>query len=180
MPLIKGDTWKQNLLTLKTQDRVTIQPSSFQEVKPIWAEHLWPQRKTPIEATSPIQLGGDIDTTLLEKEAVFLKALLISTKPNKSNPIIGVLSGFFTTSEHFRIRGLYVFPDYRRQGVGEALFWQIQKHAAKQDSKKLWSLVRQTAWPFYQSCGFEKISDWTNNYEFGPNCFAVKPIRKRD
>lgn len=142
-----------------------IQLSNFAEVLPIWKNDLWPDRKSPIEATSALDLDGSINMNLMNSKPTFL------VSKDQNNKIIGVISGFRTSDIYFRSRGLWVSDSYRRSGIAKELMNELKKIAKSEGSQKMWTMPRQTAWPFYQSVGFKKLRE-TNEHEFGPHYFA--------
>lgn len=88
--------------------------------------------------------------------------------------IIGVNSGY-PIDNQYRSRGLYVLPEYRRQGVAQMLLYATQEQGRKEKKKILWSMPRKEALPAYLKFGFRKVSGFSDR-EFGQNCFVVKTI----
>tara|TARA_Y100001935_G_scaffold253673_1_gene260438 strand:+ start:2951 stop:3430 length:480 start_codon:yes stop_codon:yes gene_type:complete len=150
--------------------RFELQEIDFDFVKPIWHEFLWPNRKTPILPTSPIEFMGDYDKSLLKSQPHFYGVFL-------GGEWVGINSGFKTNFDGFRSRGLFVKKEYRRKGISQMLFRACERDAIKSKSKFLWSMPRKTAFPSYLKFGFMQTSDWIDEkYEFGPNCFVRKQI----
>lgn len=145
---------------------VRIESSSFEEILPFWHDHLWPQRKSPIEPCSAIHPDGHISMDIMKAHPVFFKAV-------KEDQICGVVSGFATSSEYYRSRGLWVHPDFRNQGMGCALIEYVAKVAANGGYKQIWSMPRHTTLQFYLKNGFRAYNQ-TKAYEFGPHYFVKK------
>tara|TARA_B100000749_G_scaffold280887_2_gene279958 strand:+ start:17498 stop:18034 length:537 start_codon:yes stop_codon:yes gene_type:complete len=151
---------------------VRISSTNFDEVYPIWANHLWKGRKSGIEPTNPIRFGGGYDKKLLLADPFFFKAV-----DDRSQRIVGVISGFATHDNGFRLRGVYVDPYYRGLGIANKLTARIIKLGEVMGRDFVWTLARQETMGFYQRLGFEQTSNWINHeVEFGPNCFMSLPL----
>lgn len=151
--------------------QITLRDSNFEEIEHIWVNHLWPKRKSPVKAISPISFDLKYDASIKNSEPIFYVAE--STK----REIAGVISGFRTSEALYRSRGLYVFPQFRKLGISQILLQAIKNKAENERCAQIWTLPRQTAWPAYEKFGFQKVSDWlTNDMEFGPNCIAIYPL----
>ncbi len=157
---------------------ITIERCTFEEVLPIWRDQLWPERKSAIEAYSPLRCDGGYDTQYAKSEVIFLCAKSANSEAS-SAAMIGVISGFPTAPKEFRVRGAWVDPQYRGQGWGHRLLRQLAQHAEHQGAQIIWTLPRPTNLAFYEKNGFQKKSDWMPGFEFGPNCVAVCDLAKR-
>jgi len=62
-----------------------------------------------------------------------------------------------------RITGIYVHPDYLRQGIGSKLLQKIEEDAREKGLKKLRCTSSVTAKKFYQDHGFEVIEETTHD-----------------
>lgn len=95
----------------------------------------------------------------------------------QGDQVAGVVSGFKTSNKEYRSRGLFVFPNARREGIATTLLREIEKQAMKEGCDTLWTMPRKTAIDFYTSFGFERVGDWFDeDVEFGPNCFVKKSL----
>ena len=154
-----------------------IRQADFNEILPIWKNQLWPGRKSPIERSSSICLGGGYKMDYLSRE-VFYFICERSVGPlsgpwaRRRGPPAGVVSCFATEEKEFRMRGLYVFPQFRSRGIAKALALKCQSVAAEQGGKQLWTLARETKKAFYKKLGFTHFFGRTEDYEFGPHLFA--------
>lgn len=149
---------------------VEIRRISFEDVLPVWKHKLWPNRLTPIQPVSTIQYLGGYDMEIKQSKPSFWGAF-------ESENLIGVLSGFKTSAEKYRCRGLLVEPEFRKRGVAQALFSACQQQAQIENSQFLWSLPRKTAIHSYLLFDFKQTSDWhCEGMEFGPNCYVLKNI----
>ena len=186
-----------------------IAETSFEEILPVWKNHLWPGRKSPIEKASAIRLGGGYNMAYLSHPAAYficksspaappppahkkaigfrrkiipnkLSHLLARSSSAKENPrggqIAGVLSCFATEAQEFRMRGLYVFPQFRKQGLATALVEKCRDFAIKKGGKTLWTLPRESKKAFYKKRGFTRFFGKTDEYEFGPHLFAIMDL----
>lgn len=140
---------------------------SFGEILPIWRDHLWPGRISEIKAVSPI--GHDLK----------FHPELAHTVPrfwglySDSAEVAGVISGYKTSDTHYRSRGLFVFPQFRKLGISSKLLYLVCERARTENCKTVWTLPRKEAWPAYKNFGFIQKSEWfEEQMEFGPNCLA--------
>ena len=91
--------------------------------------------------------------------------------------LIGVNSGFKTSNDIYRSRGLYVIPKKRSQGISRMLLKLTIETAKKENCRVIWTMPRQSALIAYESVGFQKVGGWIDDeFEFGPNCIAIKQI----
>lgn len=141
---------------------------SFETVEPIWRDKLWKDRISPIEPCSAITPQGQIDMALMSQEAFFWAC-------KAEDKIIGVMSGFQTSNQEFRLRGVWVDEDFRQKDIGTQLLERAITQAKELRCKKVWTMPRSTSWGFYQSNGF-KMTGETSAFEFGPHYFAEKEI----
>ena len=126
-----------------------VEEIKWEEIKKIWEQHLWPEKKGGVKPTNnwKLTLTPYSFTTIIKK----------GEKPIETNPyffgirvggeLVCVNSCFKTSSNH----------PYSYKGAN----W-------------LWSLPRQTSFSVYEKVGFVKISDWFDDGQYGPNCVASK------
>lgn len=172
----------EGLIEMKVKFK--IERCTFDLVLSVWKDHLWPDRKTSIEPYSVLKLNGGFDMDYKNREVYFFSAKKIfdntkSVETNTTNDkqeIIGVVSGHQTVASEFRLRGLYVFEKYRKQGVASALVKEVESTAYLLKSRLIWTLPRKNNLIFYQKNGFKQVTDWSDEYEFGPNCVATKEL----
>jgi GNAT superfamily N-acetyltransferase len=156
------------------RQQLILRRASFGEVYPIWRDYLWPNRVSAIKEVSPIKLDLTFDPSICEQEAYFFVFEF-------QGKIIGTISGYKTDEMNFRIRGLYVVPEFRNLGLSQALFTRISETAEQSGASFLWSLPRKSAWKSYKTFGFYQVSDWfEDGMEFGPNCIAKLALYTKD
>ena len=90
--------------------------------------------------------------------------------------IVAVNSCHKSGDDEMRSRGLWVKPEYRRQGITRKLFDAIFDEALSQQCKYVWSLPRKTALTAYQASGFVKTSDWLETETSEANCYVRKML----
>lgn len=73
----------------------------------------------------------------------------------------GVLAGFGELEENGHIDCLYCHHAHQRQGVGSALYAQIEEHARALGLPCLFAEVSITAGPFFQRKGFSRVQQQT-------------------
>ena len=99
---------------------------TFQDVKNIWNEKLWPNRKSTIKEMSSMQYLDGFDMAIYEK----YKPTFFIVK--HKDTIVGVNSGHRTKDRLYRSRGIWVDPEFRRYGVAQILFDMTEKQAKKE------------------------------------------------
>lgn len=149
---------------------MTIRKSTFEEVTPYWRNFLWDARYNFQSVSCMLYLGG-YDASIPEKyRAEFFVA-------DVNGMTAGVISAHATSAEHFRLRGLYVLPDFQGKGVARALVKATIDEARRQHYKMLWTAPRQSAWAAYEKMGFQRTSEFTDEgFLYGPNCYAFMPV----
>lgn len=156
-------------MCLGAQNGFLLRKAEFAEIKPIWTEKLWPGRKSTIRPVSPINHAFQYDPAILNSRPEFW----VLTNHSNRNEIIGTVSGYTTSSSHYRSRGLYVSPEYRGRGLSKLLLRAPLQSAKNKKAAVLWTFPRLSAWPVYEKFGFIRRSEWTEEgMEFGPNCLA--------
>ena len=147
-----------------------IKKITFEEIFPIWRDHLWLGRISKIKPTNGIKYLGGWDKEIEVNSPTFFGAFI-------GDECVGVNSGFKTDENYYRSRGIYVFPKHRRKGLAQILLGAVQGQAWAESCEYLWSMPRKSALPTYEKFGFVKSSDFFDeNVEFGPNCFVVKSL----
>lgn len=85
--------------------------------------------------------------------------------------LVGVNSGHTTALITFRSRGLYVLPEYRKQGIGLKLLKHTIKIGSNYTDDIIWSYPRKEALSVYEQAGFKRISDFEQG-DYGINCYV--------
>lgn len=146
-----------------------IKKITFEDVLPIWQTQLWPGRKDIKPMSSMVFLGG-YNMSIYNYVPTYWGIF-------KNGKLIGVNSGFRTDSNVYRSRGLYVFPEYRNQGLSKILLSATIDQGVEEGCNLIWSLPRKDALYAYEAVGFVKCSDWlSENMVSGPNCYVKKDI----
>lgn len=144
-----------------------IVPSTFNEILPVWRDHLWPGRTSPLREHSSMRLEGGFDPDIYKNEVYFYKIVV-------DDVLAGTNSVFKTGDGEFRSRGLYVFPEFRGRSLSRTLLEEAIAYTERQGGKVLWSLPRVRALPAYESVGFKKLrAAQDQDMEFGPNVYAA-------
>jgi ribosomal protein S18 acetylase RimI-like enzyme len=79
--------------------------------------------------------------------------------------IIGVVSIFknkntiFNFDNQFQIRGMAVLKAYQKQGFGEMLIKEAEKHIVFQNGNLIWFNAREIAVNFYKKMGYSIIGE---------------------
>lgn len=141
---------------------------SFQTILPIWKNNLWPERTSRITDTSAMTYSGGYDIKNMDYEPVFLAFYM-------GDKIAGVNSGHTCADNSFRSRGLYVFPEYRRQGIGTELLLGIIDKAQNNKCSFVWSYPKLKSWNTYKKAGFVLSSKWEQS-ELGLNAYCIKKL----
>ena len=145
----------------------TIKQITWEQILPIWRDHLWEGRKTEIKPTSGLKFLGGFDKSIEDNVPTFFGAFI-------GGECVGVNSGHATNEEEYRSRGMYVMPDHRHKGISQCLLKTVEIQAKIEKKITLWSMPRESSLPAYKKFGFDVVSDFFDDMEFGPNCFVVK------
>jgi len=76
------------------------------------------------------------------------------------NKIVGVNSGHLCHDNSYRSRGLFVFTEYRKQGIGKILLVATIDKGLDESADYVWSYPKQSSWPTYEAAGFTLASIW--------------------
>lgn len=92
----------------------------------------------------------------------------------KNGEIICVASFYFKGKEEFsgrayKLRGMATHPDWQGKGIGNQLLNFAIVYLRGQNANYIWCNARQKAYRFYQSLGFEFISEEFEFPEIGPH-----------
>lgn len=93
-----------------------------------------------------------------------------------NNDIAGVNSGHLCADNSYRSRGLFVFPKYRKLGIGGALLNAAIDEAITQKVDYIWSFPRKESWPTYERVGFKLSTEWEIG-ESGMNAYCRKDLK---
>lgn len=130
-----------------------IKEISYEECLPVW-NVLWADRKTKIEPISfmkfPIIVNNSYDYAARENisSPIFLGYFDKQT-------LVGVNS-LHNVEDTTRSRGLFVFPQYRNQGIGTIL---LKRTIDLATGDFIWSFPKKEALNAYLSSGFELASE---------------------
>ena len=131
---------------------------SFEQISDIWQNKLWPNRTSAIETHSamtwPFEGNPEqYDMNVFNYPATFWGVYI-------DNKLVGVNSGHKTTDTQYRSRGIWVDPEYRKQGIAQNLFLLTKHQAQIEKCEMLWSIPRKIALPAYTKFGFETVGDY--------------------
>jgi len=137
---------------------------TYEEIYPIWKNYLWPNRTSTIEPNSAMCYLGGYDMFNMSTEPTFF-AYMIDDK------IAGVNSGHSCSNQHYRSRGLFVFDEYRKRGIGTQLLLATIEQAKTEGATMCWSYPRQDSWKTYEKAGFVLQSEFKQD-ESGLNAYC--------
>jgi len=145
---------------------MTVQLSliTFDEIYPIWRNHLWPERSSDITPNSAMCFLEGYDWVNMETTPTFFAYKI-------NGEIAGVNSGHMCKDLQYRSRGLFVFEKFRGKNIGRDLLLATIDQARKEDAAMCWSYPRDTSWKTYERAGFSLVSDFTPD-ETGNNAFC--------
>jgi GNAT superfamily N-acetyltransferase len=86
--------------------------------------------------------------------------------------IAGVNSGHMCKDNHYRSRGLYVFPDFRGKGIGTILLKATIAQAKAETAVLCWSYPKKTSWKSYLAAGFKLASCWGGSETSDANAYC--------
>ena len=147
---------------------------SFEQIISVWQNHLWPDRESPIESHSamtwPFEGNPEqYDMNVFNYPATFWGVYI-------DNKLVGVNSGHKTTDTQYRSRGIWVDPEYRKQGVAQNLFNMTEHRAILEKCNMIWSLPRKTALPAYERFGFSTVGGFIKTETSDANIYVKKII----
>lgn len=138
---------------------------NYETILEVWTNFLWPNRQSKIETHSAMLLDRTYNCDNFNYPASYF-ALMIDNK------IAGVNSGHMCVDNTFRSRGLYVFDQYRGQGIGSKLLTETIAQGSIERAKLVWSYPRESSWITYNRAGFKLISEWEGS-ELGTNAYCA-------
>lgn len=148
-----------------------IENIDFETILQVWKSELWPERISEIEPVSCMVFGGGVDPDYLKAEPEFWAYYV-------KDQIIGVNSGH-PTDNGYRSRGLWVHPDYRRQGIGAHLIALTLIRARSLEKNYVWSFPRLEALPVYKAVGLQPVGGIRASGDAFPgvkNVYAIKTL----
>lgn len=146
-----------------------IKQIDFEEIKTVWASKLWPNRVSPIKSYSAMLFMGDSSGKFSEQPTRFLAGYI-------NDKIVAVNSLHLAERYMARSRGLWVDENYRGQGLGIKILNASSDLAQELNAQAIWSFPRQSSIKTYLGAGFIQTSQWLDDGEFGPNCYAIKTL----
>jgi len=138
---------------------------TFDEIFPIWKNHLWPNRVSQIEPSSAMNFLGGYDIANMKNKCFYFAYKI-------NDDIVGVNSGHLCKDKSFRSRGLYVFPEHRGNNIGVSLLKHTIRQARNLNSNYCWSYPKKSSWKTYNESGFMLASDWEKS-ELDINAYCV-------
>jgi len=141
----------------------------FETIKPIWETQLWPDRISPVESHSAMTWPG---TSKSKHDMAIFNYPAYHWAVYINEQIVGVNSGHLTSDTEFRSRGLWVHPDFRRQGIAHTLFVMLKTQAKNSKANLIWSIPRETALPVYTDFGFTTIGQFFKTETSENNIYA--------
>ena len=145
----------------------------FPTIHEIWRNKLWPGRTSSIETHSamtwPYASKDPYDMAIFENTASFFGVFAEGT-------LVGVNSGHKTSDTYYRSRGLWVDPNFRKQGIAQMLFQMTEQQAIDERCFFMWSIPRKTALTAYQRFGFSTVGGFFNTETSDSNIYVIKHL----
>ena len=137
---------------------------TIEKIYQIWSTNLWPVRESTIETHSAMNFLGGYDIQNMVSTPTFFAY-------KSDNKIVGVNSGHLCHDNSYRSRGLFVFPEYRKQGIGKILLVATIDKGINEGANYIWSYPKQSSWPTYEASGFSLASVWeTSELDINAYC----------
>lgn len=140
----------------------------FDSIYPVWKNFLWPKRISKIETNSAMEYLGGIDINNMYYTPSFFAYIY-------DDKVCGVNSGHKCSDQSYRSRGLYVFPEFRKQGIGSKLLNATIEQAKQENCKFIWSYPKQASWKTYEKVGFNLSSIWETS-EMDINAYCMRSL----
>ena len=146
---------------------MTVQLSviTFDEIYPIWRDHLWPERSSDITPNSAMCFLEGYDLVNMETTPTFFSVMI-------DGEIAGVNSGHMCKDLQYRSRGLFVFEKFRGKNIGRDLLLATIDQARKESAVMCWSYPRKSSWKSYLAAGFELASVWKSSEITNANAYC--------
>ena len=136
---------------------------SYKEIFFYWKNFLWVDRNTPIWPESKMTIDRKFSDDI-EKPTFY---------GLESNGIVIGVNSVHRVDNTIRSRGLWVNPEFRKQGLGEKLL----RHGIQlADGKLIWSYPREEAIRVYLNAGFEICSEKIIDHVDHKSNYYVKRI----
>ena len=143
----------------------------WETIKFQWMHNLWPGRFDVKPMSSMVYNRPDeYDMSIYENYVPTFWGVYTDDKQ-----VVGVNSGFRTSDDMYRSRGIWVDPGFRKQGIAQMLFDALEERAKIEKANSLWSYPREGSHYAYLKFGFEMTSDWYED-TFGNNVYVLKKI----
>jgi GNAT superfamily N-acetyltransferase len=173
---------------------ITVQSITWDQIRPIWENDLWPRRDTWTIRTHAINTGksdSDGGTTFLDSDLTdYDMDIYTNYTPQyygvfdtDGTTLIGVNSGNQVDATRWRSRGIWVHPNHRRSGIGAALLNKVIADAqAASGVGLIFSFPRVSALDVYTHVGYTKRGNDFNwpglNYDSdqGQHCYVEKHV----
>lgn len=145
-----------------------IEPVDFETVLPVWRDHLWPGRESPIESHSAMCWPNTTKYSMgvFEHPAHFFAI-------RQGNEVIGVNSCHWVEGTWWRSRGLWVHPNHRGQALGVHLLREASRTAKSNGASMIWSLPRVSSLATYARSGYVQVSEPEASETSNANVYAV-------
>lgn len=157
-----------------TENRYQTGLISWKTILGVWQKELWPNRASAIETHSAMTWPYENTQPEHDMRVFDYTPYFIGVYDNQI--LVGVNSGHRTSANHFRSRGLWVHPKYRRQGISQILFQLTEEAAQLEGANMIWSVPRKTALPAYQRAGFETVGGFFGTETSEANIYAIKKL----
>ena len=125
----------------------------------------------PGQAVHELVYPGDDDADSLHVGAFAGAALLGVASLYRQSP-----DGQPARATEWRLRGMAVVPEARRQGVGAALLAACERHARAHGGDRVWFNARVDALPFYVALGYAMVGEEYELPGIGPHRFAERRL----
>lgn len=145
---------------------VRIKRLKYTDLEKVWKESLWVGRQD-IESRSAMQINSGYDMRNMEGKLWCYGAVI-----GIHYEIIAVNSMHLCGDNSMRSRGLWVNPNFRRQGYGAAMLEYAIAAARREGCPYIWSYPRKTSWSTYESVGFKLTSEWGASDTSPENAFC--------
>lgn len=145
----------------------------WEEILPIWQHKLWPDRKSAIESNSAMKLSGGYDIENMKTVPTFVGYFI-------DDNLVGVFSGHKCSENDYRVRGFWVEPKYRKQGIGTELLQSLINQGKKEGCSIVWGYPKSTSWNIFKRLGFKLASDWEPSETSKENAYCILELNEQN
>lgn len=138
-----------------------IKEVSYEDIEPMW-------QHPEVGMTSPVStMRYYEDNSKSHNGGCYMRILdpdysdpkfWVYTEPSNDQRWLGCISCHWTDHLELRARGMFVDPQYRKQGIATKLLGRVVSHACEYGAYRIWCLAGPNSIPVHLKRGFTLVS----------------------